>query len=253
MTSALDAKPFTTIMPSYRDRSRLQCLRAEFRRNRGFVRLPSFFSPSTFDRIRSDIEALYRKRKRRDFLMPDFKTERKMSVVGGDVIRQACPSLLRLYSNAELQATIATIVGRQIQRVFHKDEFMVVNFLDRQSDTHGWHTDDPQYALVAICEASGLGNGGALEFVANWRDFRAQCDKSSSIDEQIARARTEGRVREEQFESGDAYLLDANSNLHRVTPLLGTGKRQALNMAFDDRLFRKYGVTAHLLYGVSTS
>lgn len=252
MTSALAAAPAAIIAPTYRDPSRLQRLRADFQRSRGFVRLPSLFSSPVFDRIRADVGALHRMRTRRDFLMPEFKTERKMSVVGGDIIRQVCHSLLMVYGNPELQTTIAAIVGHPVQRVFHKDEFMVVNFLDQQSDTHGWHTDDPQYALVVICEAPELGKGGTLEFVADWKNFCAQHDKSDDIDEQVARARIEGKVREEQFESGDAYLLDAGSNLHRVTPLLGSGKRQALNMAFDDRSYRRYGLTAQLLYGIST-
>lgn len=243
--------PAATIATTYRDPHRLKQLQAEFKRGLGFVRLPSFLSPPTLDRVRADVEMLHRIRKRRDFRMPGFDTERKMSVVGGDIIGRVCSSLLTLYGDALLHAAIATIVGRPVRQVSHKDEFMVANFLDRRSDTHGWHTDDPKYALVVICDAPEPGAGGALEFIADWAEFCAQCGSQTGIEERVARARAQGRVHQERFDAGDAYLLDAGANLHRVTPLLGSGRRQALNMAFDDRAFRRYGQTAQLLYGIA--
>lgn len=174
-----------------------------------------------------------------------------MSVVGGSKLARRCLPLIALYGNIDLRTAISEIVGREVFTVRHDEEFMVANFLEGTADTHGWHTDDPQYALIVVAESPGYSGGGELEFIPRWLDFCADfnLNPETDADEGVALARTVGQVTSAALVAGDCYLLNANRALHRVTPLLSTGRRKALNMAFDDRQYRKFGDTAAILYG----
>lgn len=215
-----------------------------------FVKLPNFLLPSGFDVIARNLEYLHSQRVRKEFIMPGFNTERRMSVVGGRCVTNLSLSLIALYGNLDLRQTLSKIIGAYIHTVQHEEEFMVVNFLDGEADTHGWHTDDPEYALILITEAPPANCGGELEYIPEWKIFCASCglDPESQADKAIELAFRDGIVESSRLAAGDCYLLNANRAFHRVTPIIGTGRRKALNMAFDTRRFRNYGETAHLLY-----
>jgi len=216
----------------------------------GVVLLKNFFEESSIRKISLSVESEYIKRIRRDFVMEPYGSTRKMSVIGGSSLVNSNITLMNLYSNTTLRSAIERIVGEPIHTVSHKEEFMVVNFLDGDGDTHGWHLDDPKYALVVITEAPE-GRGGNMEFISHWKKKYGSISEAHGVSAAVNIAKLNGDVKSLALESGDCYLINARDSLHRVTPIEGKGKRKALNMAFDDRRYQLFGDTATLLYGGS--
>lgn len=217
---------------------------------KGYVKLPGFLSNDVFEAISSDVWKLHRHRTRKDFVMPELNTDRKMSVISGkDVINQSdiIPSL---YANHELRSWISYLVGTDVHTVMHNDEFLVLNFLDGKRDTHGWHLDDPRYALIIIIESPEKNAGGQIEFICDWK--RLAKEESFSPDRNIEYGieicERKGQLNSDTLRTGDCYLLEAGEVMHRVSPMSADGSRKALNFGFDDRRFRVYGQTATKLY-----
>ncbi|THF56230.1 HalD/BesD family halogenase [Pseudothauera rhizosphaerae] len=237
------------IADHYRDPDVLANLHRQLKA-KDFVKLPDFLLPSAYDVVAQNLEYLHSQRIRKEFVMPGFNTERRMSVVGGKRVTDLSLQLIALYGNHDLRRTISTIIGAHIHTVCHEEEFMVVNFLDGEADTHGWHTDDPEYALILITESPGENGGGELEYIPDWHNFCTNngLDPVSKINTAIELAFSLGLAESSKLAAGDCYLLNASNALHRVTPIIGNGRRKALNMAFDTRRFRHYGETAYLLY-----
>lgn len=224
-------------------------LRDAFREN-GYVKLPDFLTPAAFDVVSSEVKRLHAARVRKDFVMPDYNTDRKMSVLSGkDVVRQS-DVIASLYACQELRDWIKGLIGTPIHTVQHDDEFLVVNFLDGERDTHGWHLDDPRYALIIVIESPAPHIGGRIEYVPQWKRLAHEAGFEPYLDVErgAEMCRCKGLLRSDTLHSGDCYLLDAGEVLHRVSPMLAEGSRKALNLAFDDRCYRVYGETATRLY-----
>lgn len=238
------------ISERYRDKSELQRrLRASFGET-GYVKLPDFLTPDAFHTIASEVKRLHAARVRKNFVMPDFNTDRKMSVLSGkDVVRQS-EVIASLYACQELRDWIASMTGTDIHTVLHDEEFLVVNFLDGKRDTHGWHLDDPRFALIVVVESPDTHIGGCIEYVPDWKRLaRAEFfEPHQDVERGVEICRRKGKLCSDVLKSGDCYLLDASEVLHRVSPMLADGSRKALNLAFDDRRYRAYGETATRLY-----
>ncbi len=184
--------------------------------------------------------------------MPGYLTPRSLSVLGGGAIKAQSPLLYSLYHHYAFRTCIENIVGRAIYTCSHPEEYMVANFLHNSGDTHGWHLDDPAYALIIFAEAPPEGCGGDVEFIANWTDLcrRKNQKPNENVMELVNWAMQNGLVDSHSHQSGDAYLLRADMNLHRVTPLSQKGMRRAVvNLAFQSTPQADYGSTADLLYG----
>jgi hypothetical protein len=128
---------------------------------------------------------------------------------------------------------------------------MVVNYLTFQGATHGWHLDDPSYALVIITETTEGESGGRLEYIKDWRRICEQRGVSAeeSVDDTVGHCRSQQLIRTHRHEAGDAYLLRADQCLHRVTELTSTqGRRVVINIAFEATPNPTYGFTANRLY-----
>jgi hypothetical protein len=225
-------------------------LRTSFR-DTGYVKLPDFLTPDAFGAVSSEVTRLHATRVRKDFVMPDFNTDRKMSVLSGkDVVRQS-EIIANLYACRALRDWIASLAGTDIHTVAHDDEFLVVNFLDGERDTHGWHLDDPRFALVIVVASPAAHIGGRIEYVPDWKRLaREECfEPHRDVERGVEICRRKGRLLSDSLKSGDCYLLDAGEVLHRVSPMSAHGSRRALNLAFDDRRYRVYGETAKRLYG----
>ena len=217
----------------------------------GYVKLPNFFIEPTRNLIARQLRNIEPISRRKDFVMPGYETPRRLSVVGGDRILEECFPLAMVYANHDLWSVLSSITGKKLYPVAHPEEFIVANFLLDEDDTHGWHLDDPQFALIVVSAAPQQDEGGLLEFVSNWRAFCARHDLCPEKDAEnaVKLARARGEVRQCHHSAGECYLINAAENLHRVTPIVGRDTRRALNMAFDDRPDRQFGNTATLLYG----
>ncbi|MFY8063256.1 MAG: HalD/BesD family halogenase, partial [Usitatibacteraceae bacterium] len=209
-----------------------------------------FLTPDAFHIIASEVKRLHATRIRKNFVMPDFNTDRRMSVLSGkDVVRES-EVIASLYACQELRDWLASLTGTDIHTVLHDEEFLVVNFLDGERDTHGWHLDDPRYALIVVVESPDSRIGGCIEYVPDWKRLaREECfEPHQFVERGVEICRRKNKLRSDFLKSGDCYLLDAGDVLHRVSPMLADGSRKALNLAFDDRRYRSYGETATRLY-----
>lgn len=218
----------------------------------GYVKLPGFLTSQALEVLRTEMEDMEQIAVRKQFEMPGYNTPRNLSVLGGKLIKSQSPLLYSLYHHYALRSCIESIVGRPVYTCSHSEEFMVANFLHNSGDTHGWHLDDPAFALIIFAEAPTEGGGGEVEFIANWTDLCQR--KGHKPDENVADlvkwADDNGLVDKRSHNSGDAYLLRADMNLHRVTPLSKTGERRsAVNLAFQSSPDSTYGDTASMLYG----
>lgn len=229
----------------------LNDMREQFART-GYVKLEGFLQKEALEVFREEMTEMEQMALRRQFEMPGYSTPRSLSVLGGNQIRDQSPLLYALYHHYAIRDRIRDIVGRQVYSCTHPEEYMVANFLHHSGDTHGWHLDDPAFALIIFAEAPGKGEGGELEYICNWKDLcrRKGHMPDEDIHDLIAWSEHNGLIDRQTHEAGDAYLLRADHNLHRVTPLTKAGvRRAAVNMAYQSSPDTLYGQTANLLYG----
>lgn len=242
---------YDLVTPKSFDPNTLLDMREQFARS-GYVRLSGFFSTEALALYKSEMEDMEQIAIRRKFDMPGYLTPRSLSVLGGNLIKSQSPLLYSLYHHYALRSSIESIVGRSIYTCTHPEEFMVANFLHNSGDTHGWHLDDPSYALIIFSEVPEEGGGGEIEFIANWKDLcrRKGRKPNENILDLVSWADENGLVDRHSHNAGDAYLLRADLNLHRVTPLKRPGERRAaINLAYQATPEMIYGETADLLYG----
>ena len=217
----------------------------------GYVHLPGLLRTEIFGLAFLEMMELKQRAKPRHFLMPGFETERRLRTVGGQVIRSTAPGLVNLYSNSELRRLLVLLTGAEVHPCANAQEFIVANFLSEPGATHGWHLDDPPYALILFFESPSAGHGGELEFIPNWHRFclTRSLDPCHAVERPAELGRREGLVQVRHHEVGDAYLLRADTCLHRVTPLTTpSDNRGVINMAFEAGFRVDYGKTASRLY-----
>ena len=152
---------------SYREPLRLAELRQQFLQE-DYVPLPDLLTPQAQALIAAEVDRLQEMAKDRDFRMAGYDTPRLMATLGGRQIYRESSTLASLYAHYELRTLVATIVGGALYPCRHPEEFMVLNYLAKSGSTHGWHLDDPAYALVIVLEAPPRGEGGLVEIIPNW-------------------------------------------------------------------------------------
>ena len=140
-----------------------------------------------------------------------------------------------MYHDPTIRESISRMVGQEVFSCQNEDEWMVANYLTSVGDTHGWHLDDPPIAFVLVLLAPPKGEGGQLEYFP-------LSTKLAGVDVRHEHAMIA------DHRAGDAYLLRADQCLHRVAPLIGSGRRLAINMAFEFDEEVTYGTTASMLY-----
>ena len=144
-------------------------LRRQFRRD-CYVRLPGLLRGEAFDFVKAEVDRLESRARDRCFEMDGYKTPRVMKALGGQEILSASP-LAYIYLHYAIRQLIEEIVGTKIYTCQHPNEYMVVNYLLSQGATHGWHLDDPAYALVLFIDAPPPEAGGHLEYIMDWRQI----------------------------------------------------------------------------------
>lgn len=234
----------------YLDADSRIALRDQFSREL-FVQLPKLLKADRLAGIVSASRAVVRYSCRRDFVMPEYETPRKLIPTGGRKIAEHSPLLHDLYFNTELRDFVASVVGQPIFDCQHPDEHIVLNHLAEHGDTHGWHLDDPTWALVLILESPDTCDGGVVEIVRP--DTRLEAFLAESTRDIVERAKSLGLIVGLDLRPGDAYLLRADRCLHRVSPLASSSaRRTALNFAFESSaspVHARYLQTTTLMYG----
>ncbi|HAN90734.1 MAG TPA: hypothetical protein DCQ33_01465 [Nitrospira sp.] len=240
----------SSVLSTQLHRWNLTELSQEFRAH-DYVKLPDLLDHQGFLLLRQEAASLQRFATRHDFVMEEYCTPRRLATIGGSTIAAHSPLLRSLYLLPELWRILEAIASTRLYRCRHPEEFMVLNYQDQTDDTHGWHFDDPAYALVVFLEAPAIGHGGLLEFIPRslqaWTDLGNQ--STSNVSAIVARCRKGGLIQSRHHEAGDAYLLRADRALHRTTELWGGQRRVVLNMAYEATPNPHYGSTATRLYG----
>lgn len=235
----------------YKETWHLKELQREFAR-KDFVKLPKLLAPEAFSLMKNELNNLQQLAAQRNFVMEGLETPRIMSVIGGTKILDQSPILWSLYIHYDLRVLIRNIVGAEIYPCLHPNEFMVANYLLASRSTHGWHLDDPAYALILVFDAPPPDDGGLVEFIPEWREF---CDSmgvpyEEKVGELVEHARKKNMIRRKHIAAGDAYLLRADECLHQVTSLRNdNARRVVLNLGFEATPHPTYGHTASTLYG----
>jgi hypothetical protein len=227
-------------------------LRLAFARHH-YVALPGLFSaPSAFAKLSAEVSRLEQFANKKNFVMPGYNTPRVMATVGGRAIKRESSFLTAMYAAGDLATLVSQITGQPVYPCLDENEWMVINWLEGPGKTHGWHLDDPPYALVIFVQAPAPGQGGEAEYITDWRRLCQQQDENPEGDVAAAveGCRELGLVNSKTHAAGDAYLLRADRCLHRVAPITSEGARRViLNLAFEAKpnAYRK-GVTAAYLY-----
>jgi hypothetical protein len=229
--------------------NKIELLKCKFNKF-GYVKLHYLFSDIFFKSLKKEVNELRESSTNRNFLMPDYNTPRVLSVLGAKKINQKSTLLPKLYCNKALQKCISKIAGKPIYSISHTEESMVINFIEKNGGTHGWHLDDPKYALVIIIEAPDSSSGGYLEIIPHYKKLAKNRKLDPVIDAKqlVTIANDEGLIRKISHLSGECYLLNAADCLHRVAPVTKDTYRTVINFAFDSNKNVDYGDTANALY-----
>jgi len=222
-------------------------LRREFE-TQGYVILDGLLRAELLDGVVKEVDRLRAYALHHDFTMPGYATPRFMSTVGGVAIRRHSPLLLQLYEHPDVIHLIQGITGRSVFFCTHPQEFIVINYQSGARQTHGWHLDDPDLALILVVRAPRFGSGGHVEIAYPPIPDSAHIE-NRELSAFVTDATREGRVRKEDLAAGQAYLLNASKHLHRVAPLSDGESRAAINMAYSFSALQQYGQTADILYG----
>lgn len=215
--------------------------------SRQVVKLPKLLRPDAFHRTKAEVAMGTSIAIDRDFIMEEYDTPRRMAVLSGTMVTEHFPFIRSLYLRREIKALVEEVVGHEVFACEHDNEFAVVNYLRGPGQTHGWHIDDPDYALVIAIDVPRQG-GGIFEMVPGFTP-RHSLD-AGELQRRLEVARTNGGLKTLCLEAGDAYILHASSTLHRVTELEGQDdRRSVINFAYCADKNQEYGQTADLLYG----
>jgi hypothetical protein len=239
-----------SIAPEYLTQTARSDIQKELK-GRQYVRLPKFFDPEYFAHVRDSAFALEGEKIERKFIMPGCNTPRYMHTIGGSVIRRFSPFLTSLYESERLRSFLTDVTGDAMYECTHPNEFMVLHFLENVGATHGWHLDDPPFALVIVLEAPPAIAGGLLEFIPRWREYcdAANISENDDVAPLVEKLRALEVIQRRHHAAGDAFLIKADEVLHRVTPFKWLIQRRAImNLAYQNTADASYGVSASLLY-----
>ena len=221
----------------------------------GFVLLKNLFRKEVFECLADDCDNIFEYCHHKNFTMPGYQTPRKMSIAGGKMIAKKSDFIPYLYIHYEICSFLSKVVGSDIFTIKHQEECFVANYLKAKGETHGWHLDDPKYALIVVIESPGNNNGGCVEIIKNWKRLcrKLKIDPHGDINKGVEYAKKKNLIDTHALNTGDCYLLDAGENLHRVTPITKkNAQRKVLNLAYNHKSDITFGKTADILYAHET-
>lgn len=213
--------------------------------------IPDFVDHVAVEEMYTLLSQLKESAHTRNFIMPGIETPRRMRTLGGRFISRTLKELVALYYSDEMKRFIESVVGRKVFPCLHPEEFIVVNYLEGRCQTHGWHLDDPDIALI-ICIRSPSKGGGKVEMISGFAD--RQKVTPAELARRISDAEHSGHIKTLQLNDGDAYILHASRVLHRVTELESDlDERIAINLAYAFSQDQEFGDTADFLYGENST
>ncbi len=187
------------------------------------VPLRGFMPNELLFALRSESNKLIRQygiKRKVNFKITD-NTPRTMTTIGQPVIEVTSKLIPALYSCNALLKFVSKIVGENVYQCPYLGERYVISSLRDSGDTHGWHWDDYTLAIVWILEAPEVHSGGFVQCVPN-----TSWDKENP---DVLGAFIDKPVNSYALKAGDAYILKANTTMHRVYPLRNNARRLIIN------------------------
>lgn len=164
--------------------------------------------------------------KRRDVLIESTgNTPRYLSNVPKETIAKHGKVIPAVYRSNYIMRLIEKIVKEDIIPVpWHWDEY-IINSQHKVGDTHGWHWGDYPFTIIWVVQATPINAGGLLECVPHtyW----------NKRDPRVEQLLVENKIASYFHETGDVYLLKADTTLHRVKPLTQDVTRIILNTTWE--------------------
>lgn len=203
-------------------RDAMAVLRTTFR-DEDYIEIPRFGPDGIREQVAADVRRLIDEHaeRREVHVASTGGTPRYFESVGRDAIVANSEVISPLFRSPAMLEFLAQLTGEPlIVPVPFEPEEILINRMTRSGDSHGWHWDDYSYSLIWIIDAPGAEDGGAVEYVRNtvW-------DKEDPrVDEWL---RT-GEVNRRSPAAGSAYLLRADTAMHRVAPLIHEDVRRTV-------------------------
>jgi hypothetical protein len=193
----------------------------------GYLKITDLIDKRITDIVCAEVtELLAAHAKRRDMHMESTgNTPRYLSNVTQEDIEKYGKAIPQLYHSAQIMEFIARIVGEAVIPVPWKWDKFIINSQHKAGDTHGWHWGDYPYTIIWVVKATALYEGGLLECVPH-----TTWDKKNPRVEELL---LENYISSYFHKSGDAYLLKADTTLHRVKPLTSDTRRIILNTTWE--------------------
>ncbi len=193
------------------------------------IAMISFVLPQAAkDRLAVEVRALAASAgRRRDLRIAHTgHTPRRLRTVPAAIIRERHGEITALYLSASFQQALSRITGEEVLPCPYPPEQYVITQLERGGDTHGWHWDDYSFAAVLVVDCPPLEDGGFLQCAPGTSWHKSQ--------PAVFRTLVDHPIRSYELGPGDMYLMQTDTTLHRVHPLL-RGTRTIVNVAYAGR------------------
>lgn len=206
-------------------RDRISDFQMQYRED-DFAEISGFMPRDLHQAALDELESLFSTQsKRRDLTIRQSEnTPRKLTILDRDTLNDGSRIIPSIFRARKLYELLELIVGESVHSVPYIPEEFIASRLHKAGDEHGWHWDDYTWALVWIFKMPGEDNGGSVEFVK-----RVQWNHANPQIEGIVER---GPVLKRHPRVGSAYLLKADTALHRVSPLRESGERLIVCYSF---------------------
>jgi hypothetical protein len=188
----------------------------------GVVQLPDFLPSAAHQALDQQVDALLDScGKRIDVRVRSTgNTPRKYISVGRNDVFEHASLIKQLYFDSAFIRFFSRLMRHELIAAPYEPEQVVVNRMDQEGDTHGWHWDDYSYSVVLVLTAPLRMNGAQLECVDGtvW-------DKDAARVEHYLRTMP---VRSVDLTAGSAYVLQGKRVMHRVSPMLRADVRKII-------------------------
>jgi hypothetical protein len=191
-----------------------------------FAEIENFMPDELHQRALAELENLFATQaRRRDLIIEQSgNTPRKYSNLDREALEAGSSVVPAVFRAPGLHEYLESIVDEKIHPVPYKPEEFIAARLHKAGDVHGWHWDDYTFALVWIFKIPDTDNGGSLEYVKRVRWNR----EDPQVDQLVER----GPVLTRHPKVGSAYLLKADTALHRVSTLRYDAERMIVCFSF---------------------
>jgi len=191
-------------------------------REQGVVHLPDFLQVPLRNGLEQEVDNLLAAHgKRIDVCVRSTgNTPRKYVSVARNAVVENSSLIPQLYNDPTLMQFITALADADVISAPYEPEQIVVNLMNQEGDTHGWHWDDYTYSVVLVLAAPSRSSGAQVEYIdgTSWNKETAQV-------EHYLQTKTVCTL---NLIAGSAYVLLGKRVMHRVSPMLGVDTRKII-------------------------